>query len=95
MGIIFSVPVIIKIAVSLSTILLVNKFIKNLAISILAGVLILAFWSGHTLKSFLKISVEKTFEIDGIMLLGIILLVIFLSSQMSKTGIMNNWSSKG
>ncbi len=88
MDIIFAAPVIIKIAVSLFIILAVNKFSKNLAVSILSGVVILAIWSGHTLISLLSLSFQKTVQIDSIMLMGIILSVIFLSSQMSKTKIM-------
>ena len=83
-----AIPVLIKILVSLSVILVVNKLVKNLAVSILAGTVTLAFWSGHSITTIVSITWEKFYSIDSAMLSAIIFLVIWLSSQMAKAGVM-------
>lgn len=85
-----AVPVLIKILVSLSIILIVNKAIKNLAVSILAGTVTLAIWSGHSVSTIGSIAWEEFYSIDNAMLSAIIFLVIWLSSQMAKAGIMGD-----
>ena len=85
-----AVPVLIKILVSLSIILIVNKSIKNLAISILAGTATLAIWSGHSIPTIGNITWAEFYSIDNAMLSTIIFLVIWLSSQMAKAGIMGD-----
>lgn len=85
-----AIPVLIKILVSLSIILIVNKFIRNLAISILAGTTTLAFWSGHSVSDITSIVWREFYSIDTAMLSAIIFLVIWLSSQMAKAGIMGD-----
>ncbi len=85
-----AIPVLIKILVSLSVILVVNKLVKNLAVSILAGTVTLAFWSGHSITTIVSITWEKFYSIDSAMLSAIIFLVIWLSSQMAKAGVMGD-----
>jgi uncharacterized protein len=80
--------VLIKILISLSVILLSNKLVKNLAISILAGTLTLALWSGHSFKTISSITWNEFYSLDNALLSAIIFLVIWLSSQMAKAGIM-------
>lgn len=82
------IPVLIKILVSLSIILIANKLIKNLAVSILAGTVTLALWSGHSINTIFIISWNKFYSLDNAMLSMIIFLVIWLSSQMAKAGVM-------
>jgi uncharacterized protein len=84
------IPVLIKILFSLSIILVVNKFIKNLAISILSGTVTLAVWSGHSISTIGSITWTEFYSIDNAMLSAIIFLVIWLSSQMAKAGIMGD-----
>ena len=84
------IPVLIKILVSLGIILVVNKLIKNLAISIFAGTVTLAVWSGHSVSTIGSITWAEFYSIDNAMLSAIIFLVIWLSSQMAKAGIMGD-----
>ncbi|MCF6334926.1 MAG: DUF401 family protein, partial [Spirochaetales bacterium] len=85
-----AVPVIIKIIVSLGIILVVNKLIKNLALSVLAGTIAIAFWSGHSLMTIMDISWREFYSLDNAMLSAIIILVIWLSSQMAAAGVMGD-----
>ncbi len=84
-------PVIFKILASLTLILAVQRLSKKLLPAVAAGTLLLAFWAGHTLKSFFGVIADSFFSrgsLDNYMLLLIIFLVIWLSDQMSKTGVM-------
>ena len=83
-------PILVKILISLSIILITNKLIKNLALSILAGTIVLAVWSGHSAGTIFSISWNKFYSLDNAMLSAIIFLVIWLSSQMAKAGIMED-----
>ena len=85
-----AIPVLIKILVSLSIILVVNRLIKNLALSILAGTSVLAIWSGHSFATIASISWNEFYSLDNAMLSAIIFLVIWLSSQMAKAGVMGD-----
>lgn len=85
-----TIPVLIKILVSLGIILVVNRLIKNLAVSIFAGTSALAIWSGHSFAAIASISWDKFFSLDNAMLSTIIFLVIWLSSQMAKAGVMGD-----
>jgi hypothetical protein len=84
------IPVLIKILVSLSIILVVNKLIKNLAISVLAGTAAIALWSGHSITTIGFISWNEFYNLNNAMLSAIIFLVIWLSSQMAKAGVMGD-----
>ena len=83
-------PVIVKILVSLTLILVVNKAVKNLSLSIFAGILIIAFWSGQPLSAVPLIAWKRFWNLDNAMLSAIIILVIWLSSQMAGARIMND-----
>jgi integral membrane protein (TIGR00529 family) len=83
-------PVIVKILVSLSVILVVNKVSNNLLLSVVAGSLLLGFWSGHSAPRVGLIAWHQFVSVDNLILLLIVLLVIWLSSQMEKTGIMHD-----
>ncbi len=85
-----AIPVLIKILVSLSIILVINRLIKNLALSILAGTSVLAIWSGHSFAAIASISWNEFYSLDNAMLSAIIFLVIWLSSQMAKAGVMGD-----
>ncbi len=85
-----AIPVLVKILISLGIILVTNKFIKNLALSIFAGTAVLAIWSGHSADTIFSISWNKFYSLDNAMLSAIIFLVIWLSSQMAKAGIMED-----
>lgn len=84
------IPVLVKILISLTIFLIVNKVIKNLSLSILIGTVTLAIWSGHSISAIGKITWTEFYSVDNAMLSAIIFLVIWLSSQMAKAGIMGD-----
>lgn len=83
-------PVIVKILVSLTIILVVNKFLKKLSLSLLIGTVVLAFWTGQSINTITEITWNRLWSVDNAFLSLIIVLVIWLSSQMEKAGIMND-----
>ncbi len=85
-----SVPIIVKILVSLALILLGNKLFKNLSAAVAVATVVLALWSGHSLSRMGEITAERFFSLDNALLLAVVILVIWLSSQMDKTGIMRD-----
>ncbi len=87
---IFNAPAILKIITSLAAIIIINKLISNQIYGVLAGTLILAVWSGHSLTGALSIAWTRFSETDNIFLMIVVLIVIFLSAQMKETGIMDD-----
>ncbi len=83
-------PVILKILLSLAAILAVNKAFGSLSPALVAGSVLLALWTGHGPASAASVATERLFSIDNGLLLAIIFLVIWLSSQMEKTGVMHD-----
>jgi len=83
-------PVIAKVFGALSIILLINSCCKRLALSVAAGALILALWSGHSLHGIAEIAWDRFSSTSNLLLMLVVLQVIWLSSQMSATGIMND-----
>ena len=81
-------PVLLKIAISLASILMVNRLIKNLALSIASGALIIALWSGQSSSTIFTIALARLISLDNGALMLLIALVITLSNQMSRTGTM-------
>lgn len=90
MNIIMSSPVIIKILISLTVILAADRLIKNLALSMAIGTLVLALWSGHAPLSVLSITIDTMLTPDYIILLIMLFLLIWLSSQMKETMMMDD-----
>ena len=86
--ILFTVPFIIRVFLSLIIILLFNKLIKNLLFAVFMGTFALAFWCGHSPAQVMEITWAQFLSINNIFLLIIIALVIILSSQMSESGVM-------
>ena len=85
-----SVPIIVKILVSLALILVGNKLFHNLSAAVALGTLVLAVWSGHAPAEIAGISADRFLSLDNGLLLLVVILVIWLSSQMDKTGIMRD-----
>lgn len=84
-------PILLKILLSLALIMLVQRFSRNLLLGIVAGTLLLAFWAGHTVYSFGTVfsrNFLSTESFDNYVLLLTIMLIIWLSSQLSATGVM-------
>ena len=87
---ILNTPYLIRIISTLIIILLLNKTFNNLIISVFIGTITLALWSGHSFQKIFFISWERFSSINNIFLLIIVFQVIFLSSQMQKSNVMND-----
>ena len=85
-----AVPAIAKVLISLAVISLLSAFRLRLILCVLTGTLALAFWSGHTPAGMLSITWTRISATNTVMLSGIILQVIWLSSQMDATGVMQD-----
>jgi uncharacterized protein len=83
-----TVPIIIKILISLSIIIALSKWIKHLHIPIVIAALFLAFSCGHTIQKISLIAIERTISTNNIFLLIVVIMIICLSSQMSEAGVM-------
>jgi len=83
------VPVIVKVLGALAAILIVNRFVGNLVISIGIGALALGLWSGHSASGMLAVAWHGLSSTSNLLLLLVVLQVIWLSSQMSETGVMD------
>jgi integral membrane protein (TIGR00529 family) len=83
-------PVIVKVLVSLSLILVVNAFCRNLLISVAIGAATLAAWCGHSLTGGIDIAWRCFASADNLLLLVVILQVTWLSAQMSAAGVMDD-----
>ena len=90
MDILLNIPVLIKILVSLSIILVANRFIRNLIISMCIGTAVLAFWTGHSALNILATIKTTVISLDYIMLLIMASMIIVLSSQMKETKMMSD-----
>jgi integral membrane protein (TIGR00529 family) len=90
MEFILHIPFIIRILFTLTLILVLYRLFKNLIISLLAGILLLSLWTGHSITQILNISWMQFSAPDNLLLLVIILQVIWLSTQMKQTGVMQD-----
>lgn len=90
MELLLSAPALLKVLVSLGLILLISRLTGNVSVAILAGTVALAFWAGHPAGNAARIAWARLSSLDNIILMVIILLVIWLSDQMSQTGVMNS-----
>ncbi len=84
------VPVIIKILASLAVMLGSDKFIKKLPVSMFLGLIVLALWSGHSIKTAIETTASTVINIDYLILLIMIFMLIWLSSQMKESRIMED-----
>lgn len=84
----WNMPVIAAIFISLGAILIADRVIKNLAVSILAGSFLLSMLSRRTLLETLKIAVYRVCNFDSCMLFLLIFLMITMSNQIKENNIM-------
>ncbi len=89
LDLIMNAPVVVKILASLTVILVGNRILKNLSFSVFLGILLLAFWSGHSLLTGWTITWTRISGRNQLFLYLVIFLVIGLSSQMKQTGTMD------
>lgn len=85
----FSIPVLFRLLISLGIILLISQYTRKLFIALIIGTAILAVWCGHSPASALHITVARLFSLPMLFLITIVLLVVWLSSQMAACGIMS------
>jgi hypothetical protein len=85
-----ALPVLVKVLVTLALILLANRLVKELLVSVLAGTLLLGLWFGHGLPDVGVIAWERFRSPDNLLLIAVLLLVIWLSSLMAEGGVMRD-----
>ena len=83
-----NIPVIVAIFISLSAILIADRFLKNLAVSILAGSFLLSILSKRTILETLTIAALRIWNFDSLMLFVLIFLMITMSNQIKENNIM-------
>ena len=83
-------PVIVKVLGAPLLILVVNRFCKHLIISVAVGALALALWSGHSPSAIPGIAWRGFSSTSNLLLIVVVVQVIWLSSQMSATGVMKD-----
>lgn len=83
-------PVIIKVLGSLALILLSHGLLRNLLASVIIGAAVLAAWCGYGPAGALAVAWERFSSFDNLMLAVVILQVIWLSTQMSRAGVMHD-----
>ncbi|HUU09467.1 MAG TPA: DUF401 family protein [Phycisphaerae bacterium] len=87
---VMAAPVLVKVVGSLALILVVNRFVRNLAVSVAAGTAALGLWSGQPVGTVLDVAWARLASADNLCLLVTIFLVIWLSSQMAAAGVMED-----
>lgn len=85
---IMSAPILVKVLCSLGLILICNALFRQLAVAVGIGALILGLWCGFSLQSIGGLALHRLISTNNLGLLVIIFQVIWLSSQMSRTGLM-------
>lgn len=90
MDFLYDAPYILRILSALAAILIFNRIIKNLIAAVAGGTLLLALWCGHDVTGILDVCITRISSQNNIMLTIVLFLVIWLSSIMEKTGVMND-----
>ena len=83
-------PYIIRVLGSLLVILVVNKAARRLHVAVFAGIAVLALWTGQSMQACVSITLDRILSPNAILLMVIIFQVIWLSTQMSMTGVMKD-----
>lgn len=86
----WDIPVIAAIFISLGAILIIDRFIRNLAVSILAGSFLLSLLSRRTISETLKIALLRICNFDSFMLFALIFFMITMSNQIKENNIMGD-----
>jgi hypothetical protein len=87
---VLAAPVIVKVLGSLGLILLMTRFCKHLIVALVVGTVVLAFWSGHSPQDAMATAWGRFWSADNFLLMAVVFSVIWLSSQMSETGVMGD-----
>jgi integral membrane protein (TIGR00529 family) len=86
----FETPYLLRVLGSLAAILAIGKLTKRLTLSLAGGTLLLSFWCGHSPGRMVDIALDYASSTNNIFLLIVVMQVIWLSSQMSKTDSMKD-----
>ena len=81
-------PYLLRVLGSLAAILILNYGTKRLTLSMVLGTVLIALWCGHSPVEIGRIAAHYSLSANSVMLLFIVAQVIWLSSQMSRTGTM-------
>mgnify|MGYP001035771721 CR=1 FL=1 len=87
---ILCVPALAKVLGTLALILILNGVTRNLMAAIAAGALVLGLWTGQPLPEVGRIAWERFSSLDNLLLMVVICQIIWLSSLMAKTGVMQD-----
>lgn len=90
MDFLYDAPYILRILSALAAILVFNRIFRSLVTAVTGGTLLLAFWCGHDISGIAETGIKKLTSTGSIMLTIVLFLVIWLSSVMEKTGVMND-----
>ncbi|UCF96496.1 MAG: DUF401 family protein [Spirochaetaceae bacterium] len=85
-----SLPALVKVLGALSLILVLNAIVRNLMAAIAAGALVLGLWSGQSLLGVGSIAWARFSSLDNLLLMVVICQIIWLSSLMAKTEVMQD-----
>ena len=88
MDLLFSVPYLARIVLSLFAILIFQKLTKRLDLAMAAGIVLLALWTGHSAASMARVAGARVASLDMLFLAFVIAGIIWLSSLMSHAGVM-------
>ena len=83
-------PLILKVLLSLSLILVLHGIFRHLLAAILAGTAVLAAWCGFSAGEGFRIAWDRFASTDNLLLMVVILQVTWLSTQLSKARIMTD-----
>jgi integral membrane protein (TIGR00529 family) len=87
---ILTAPALAKVMGTLALILVLNGFTRNLMAAIAAGALVLGLWSGQPLVRVGSIAWARFSSLDNLLLMVVICQIIWLSSLMAETGVMQD-----
>ena len=83
-------PAIVKVLASLALVLTIKQFARSLVVALLIGAAVLGLWAGHSGAQVADIAWQRVSSLDGVLLAAVVAIVIWLSDQMSATGLMND-----
>ncbi len=83
-------PFLVRVILSLFSILVVQKVSKSLELALGTGILILGLWAGHSPSAALDIIVHRIWSLDSLFLTMVIVGVIWLSSLLAEARIMKD-----
>jgi len=89
LSVLMDVPYIVRILVSLGVILALNRWVRNLGVSVVVGTVLLMVWSGHSVSSATRVLHGFLGSANTWFLLLVVFLVIWLSMQLAEAGVMS------